>query len=169
MMKLTMEDIRESVEMKAKPFIPKHYSIKVQKVSLPTSYDNEFGEGHYDLDPASPVLEGTRGEHWSPEWRKIVSKYLMEDGSTIIPEKLPFDTWVSIQTNPDIEVRKKSITWMVPPLFVARSSFKINGLIIDPSKDFLCCGGDETAPNLDWGCWPVKIGVFSDTYEPFPL
>lgn len=166
MMKLTIEEIRKAFEMKAKPFIPKHYFLKLMKVSLPTSYDNEYGECHYDLEFGSPVLEGTRKEHWSPRWEQIVSKYLLEDGSTIIPEDLPFDTWVSIQTNPDIEVRKKSVTWMVPPLFVAKSSFEINGLIINPSMDLLCCGGDETAPNLDWGCWPVKIEVFSDTYAP---
>lgn len=149
----------------AKAFIPQHYFLKVMKVSAPHSYDNEYGEGHYDLNAGDAKLEGTRGEHWSPAWKKIVSKYLLADESAINPDELPCDEWISIQTHPDRDVRKKSITWMIPAEDISTTPFEVSGLIINPAVDVLCMGGDETGPNLDWGCWPVKKDIFGDTYE----
>lgn len=150
---------------KAKLYIPSWYFIRLFKVSTAHEYDNEYGEGHYELSSGAPKLEGTRGEHWSPEWRKIVAKYLLEDGSTIIPEELPYDEYVSIQTNPDREVRKKNMVWAIPAELISEEKFMIGGLVIDPELDMLCMGGDETGPNLDWGAWPVKKDIFADTYE----
>ena len=149
----------------AQAFIPQHYFIKLRKVSAPHSYDNEYGEGHYELQAGDAKLEGTRGEHWSPAWKKIVQKYLLADGSTVAPEDVPCDVWVDIQTHPDREVRRKSITWMLPAELVSEAPFEIGGLTIDPAVDVLCMGGDENAPNLDWGCWPVKKDIFKETYE----
>lgn len=155
------------IAAQAKAYFPAHYFLKVLKVSQPHSYDNEYGEGHYDLEAGKAKLEGTRGEHWSPEWKKIIAKYLLADGSTINPEDLPYDEWVSIQTNPDEEERRKNITWMVDASIISDQPFVVNGLVINPAVDVLCMSGDETAPNLDWGCWPVKKDIFADTYESF--
>lgn len=149
----------------ARAYIPQHYCLKVMKVSGAHSYDNEYGEGHYDLSAGDPKLEGTRGEHWSPAWKKIVAKYLCENGDAINPEELPYDTWVVIQTNPNRSVREKSITWMIPAEEVSEVPFEAEGLFINPEVDVLCIGGDENGPNLDWGCWPVKKEIFVDTYE----
>lgn len=154
-----------SLSVQAKGFIPKHYFLKVMKVSAEHSYDNEYGEGHYDLSAGDAKLEGTRGEHWSPAWKKIVSKYLLENGNTIDPDALPFDTWVTIQTNPDREIRKKNIVWMLPADAVSAEPFTLCGLNFDPAVDVVCMGGDESGPNLDWGCWPIKKVIFEDTYE----
>lgn len=157
----------ETIATQATPFFPSHYALKILKVSVPHSYDNEYGEGHYDLKPGEAKLEGTRGEHWSPVWKKIIAKYLLADGTTINPDDLPSDEWVPIQTNPDENERRKNITWMIDASLISDQPFEVNGLIIDPTVDVLCMGGDETAPNLDWGCWPVKKDIFADTYEPF--
>ena len=158
-------NVKDIPVAQAKAFIPAHYSIRLMKVSAPHAYDNEYGEGHYELNAGDAKLEGTRGEHWSPAWKKIVAKYLLADGSAINPDDLACDAWIDIQTNPDREVRKNSITWAIPAELVSDVPFKVGDLIIDPAVDMLCMGGDETGPNLDWGCWPVKKDIFADTYE----
>ena len=150
---------------KAQAFIPAHYPLHLMKVSAPNAYDNEYGEGHYELNAGDAKLEGTRGEHWSPAWKNIVAKYLLEDGSAINPDELPYDEWILIQTNPDREERKKNIIWMIPAELVSEETFMVGKLVIDPKVDVLCMGGDETGPNLDWGAWPVKKDIFANTYE----
>ena len=150
----------------AQAYISRHYTLKLMKVSAPHSYDNEYGEGHYDLSAGEPKLEGTRGEHWSPQWAKIVKKYLLENGESINPETVPENTWITIQTNPDKEIRKgNSLTWAIPADLISDQPFKVGKLTIDPAVDMLCMGGDENSPNLEWGVWPVKKDIFADTYE----
>lgn len=157
--------VRDLKALEAKAFIPKHYKLKVIKTSVPCSYDNEYGEGHYDLQPGDPKLEGTRGEHWSPKWEKISKKYLFLNGEKVTPEGCPYDQYVDIQTHPDIAERRKSVIWAVDSSLISREPFEINGLLINPAVDMLCMGGDENEPNLDWGAWPVKREIFADTYE----
>ena len=160
-----MDRIAEKLET-AVAYMPAHYNIMLMKVSKPFSYSNEYGEGSYDLQPGDPILEGTRGEHWSPSWKKICKKYLRMDGSNIDPESLPSDTWIIIQTNPDQSERRKSITWAIDPKEISDEIFEVEGgLMINPEIDMLCMGGDEEAPTLEWGCWPVKVNIFIDTYE----
>ena len=161
--KVTIEEIQEALEVKA--FMPSHYMLKVMKVSEPHSYDNEYGEGHYNLQAGDAKLEGTRGEHWSPAWKKIVGKYLLANGEVIDPENLPSGTWIDIQTNPDAGERRKSVTWAMDASLVSEEPFEVKGLIIDPAVDVLCMGGDENEPTLEWGVWPVKKEIFADTYE----
>ena len=161
-----MKDIIRANLSKATPYISRHYIIELMKVSCPHIYDNEYGEGHYELAVGDPKLQGTRGEHWSPKWPKIVKKYLLENGDSIDPEAIPEDVWVKIQTNPDREIRRKnSLTWAIPAELVSEQPFEIDGLIIDPAVDMICMGGDENAPTLEWGVWPVKKDIFADTYE----
>lgn len=154
----------------AKAHISKHYNLKLMKVSKPETYSNEYGEGTYNLARGGAKLEGTRQEHWSPAWAKILKKYLLADGSNIDPEKLPFDMWIDIQTNPDREIRKaKTLVWVIPAETISETPFEVpsgkDTLKIDPAVDVVCIGGDETGPNLDWGIWPVKKEIFQDTYE----
>ena len=148
-----------------KSYRPSHYLLKVLKTSTAIEYDNEFGEGHYNLEAGDPILEGTRMEHWSPVWDKITKKYLYCNGDTIDPEELPFDRWVWIQTSPDEGERSKNITWAMNPHLISDEPFEINGLVIDPSVDMLCMGGDANSPTTEWGFWPVKVDIFKDTYE----
>lgn len=162
MVELKVKDINVAL---ATAFIPAHYFIRLMKVSVPHAYDNEYGEGHYELNAGDAKLEGTRGEHWSPAWKEIVAKYLHEDGTAIKPEEVPCDVWILIQTNPDREERKKNVTWMMPAELVSDLPFKVDGLVIDPKVDVLCMGGDESGPALDWGAWPVKKDIFADIYE----
>ena len=160
-----MEKIKGLVN-NAQAFIPAHYRIKLTKVSAPHSYDNEYGEGHYDLWAGDPKLEGTRFEHWSPTWKKIVQKYELVSGEKINPETIPEDVWTEIQTPPEREKRCGNITWALDPVLVSsKDPFQVNGLTIDPAVDMLCMAGDEDGPNLEWGCWPVKREIFADTYE----
>ena len=164
---MAMEKIREMVEGgKAKAFMPSHYNLKLMKVAEAHDYANEFGEGEYHLEAGEPKLEGTRGEHWSPEWKKILKKYLMEDGTSIVPDALPAGVYVTIQTNPDPAERRKSVTWAMDAYVISEQPFVVGKLTIDPNVDMLCMGGDEQGPNLEWGCWPVKKVIFQDTYEP---
>lgn len=148
-----------------KAFMPSLYSLKLKKVGKPESYDNEYGEGHYELNCGDPKLEGTCGEHWSPKWEKICKKYLLLNGEPIIPEKLPEGEWTVIKTNPDPAERRKNITWAVDAVIVSDDKFEIDGLTFDPAVDILCMGGNETAPNPEWGCWQVKKSIFVNTYE----
>lgn len=150
----------------AQAYISRHYTLKLMKVSAPHAYDNEYGEGHYELSAGDPKLEGTRGEHWSPKWPKIIKKYLLESGESINPEALPEDIWITIQTNPDREIRRgNSLTWAIDAALIASQPFQIGELTFDPALDMICMGGDENAPTLDWGVWPVKKEIFADTYE----
>lgn len=159
-----MNRIQENIG-EAKAYIPAHYFIKLLKVAKAEAYDNEYGEGHYELEKGEPKLEGTRGEHWSPKWPKITKKYLLSDGSPMDPEKLPEGEYISIQTNPDREERKKSVTWVIDPALISIRPFQVGDLTIDPLRDMLCMGGDEKAPTTEWGVWPVKKEIFADTYE----
>ena len=162
-MDIITEKIRKG---ELKVFIPSHYTLKLFKVTEPTSYDNEYGEGHYDLVPGDPILEGTKGEHWSPKWIKIVKKYLLESGLPIDSNSFPSGKWVIIQTNPDKTERRKNVTWAIDANKISTKPFKVDGLTIDPMQDVLCIGGTEDAPNAAWGIWPVKKEIFADTYEP---
>ena len=162
MAKITVKDIKA---LEARAFMPSHYTLKVLKTSVPCSYDNEYEEGHYDLQPGDAKLEGTRGEHWSLNWENISKRYLFLDGKPVNPEECPYDQYVDIQTHPDHDERRKSVIWVVDASLVSREPFEINGLVIDPAVDMLCMGGDENEPNLDWGVWPVKREIFADTYE----
>lgn len=147
-------------------YIPAFYQLRLIKVGEAQEYDNEYGEGHYKLSPGDPKLEGTRGEHWSPEWKKILKKYQMPNGAGIDSEKIPVDQWITIQTHPEREKRRGSITWAVDASLVSTEPFKVGKLTIDPAVDMLCMGGDEIHPNPEGGCWPVKKDIFQDTYEP---
>lgn len=163
---MAMEKIRKMVEEgMVRAYMPSHYCLRLMKVAEVHDYTNEFGEGEYHLNPGDPKLEGTRGEHWSPAWKKILSKYLLEDGSSIVPENLPGGTYITIQTNPDPSERRKSVTWAMDARLISDQPFVVGELTIDPNVDMLCMGGDEQAPNLEWGCWPVKKVIFQDTYE----
>lgn len=159
-----MKDIM-AMAQQAKPCIPAHYELSLKKVGAPFSYDNEYGEGHYELSIGDPILEGTRKEHWSPTWPKIVKKYLTLDGEKVEPEQLPFDVWVRVQTHPDREVRKNALVWALPAKAVSEQPFTVGELAFDPNVDMVCIGGDETGPNFEWGVWPVKAEIFEDTYE----
>ncbi len=156
---------KEAKTLGARAFIPRHYTLKVLKTSVPCSYENEYGEGHYDLQPGDPKLEGTRGEHWSINWENISKRYLFLDGKPVTPEGCPYDQYVDIQTHPDPDERRKSVTWAVDSSLISREPFEIDGVVIEPSVDMLCMGGDKNEPNLDEGVWPVKREIFADTYE----
>ena len=43
----------------AKAYVPKHYTLRLKKVSAPYSYDNEYGETHYDLPTGGAIIKGT--------------------------------------------------------------------------------------------------------------
>ena len=140
----------------AKAYVPKHYALRLKKVSAPYSYDNEYGETHYDLPTGGAIIKGTRGEHWSPHWTYIIKKYLLADGSVIVPEALPVDVWIDIQTKPEAHERRKNVTWMIDPIVISSTPFKIGNLTIVPDVDMLCMNGDDKSPTTKWGFWPVK-------------
>ena len=167
--KTILDKIQKLIEENnAQAYIPAHYTIKVTKVADFQVYDNEYGEGHYEIIPGQPKLEGTRGEHWSPSWGMIVKKFEMSpSGEQIDPERIPKDEWVEIQTPIDRKKRSKNITWVIDPLLVSKDIFKVFGNKVDPGLDLLCMGGDEKNPSLEWGCWPKKRTIFADTYEPY--
>ena len=76
------------------------------------------------------------------------------------------NVWITIQTNPDREIRKgNSLTWAIPADLISDHPFQVGELTIDPAVDMLCMGGDENSPTLEWGVWPVKKDIFADTYE----
>ena len=165
MANIEMNRIEELVNAQGKAFIPSHYQLKVIKVSEPEQYSNEYGEGNYNLNAGDAKLEGTRGEHWSPVWKKIVSKYQTLDGNTIVPDELPSGQYVDIMTPVERSVREKSVIWAIDAALVADDSFAVGDLTIDPAVDMLCCSDNNGAPDFTWGCWPVKKEIFEDTYE----
>ena len=162
-----IEKINNNIK-ETKAYYPRHYQLKLWKTPAAESYDNELGEGHYDLSEGDPKLEGIIGEHWSPSWEKIVKKYQFTDGSTITPETVPSGKWISIQTPIDEKSRRASgITWAMPAYIISDKPFKVNGLTIDPNTAMLCMADDGSLPNPKWGCWPVNKQVFFNTYTPY--
>ena len=165
MANISIEKIKELVNKEGKAYIPAHYKLKLMKVQAPETYSNEYGEGDYELSAGDPKLEGTRGEHWSPKWKQIVSKYQTINGGTIIPEELPAGIYVDIMTPVERTDREGSVTWAMDATYVSDKPFEVRELTIDPAVDMLCCSDNGGKPDLTWGCWPVKKEIFVNTYE----
>lgn len=165
---MTIIDIIEKQIKEAKAYYPRHYQLKLWKAPTAEKFENELGEGCYQITKGSPKLEGTIGEHWSPGWPQIIKKYQFIDGSTITPETVPSGKWIPIQTPVDEESRRaSSITWAMPAYIISDKPFEVNGRIINPNTAMLCMADNNGLPSPELGCWPVNKQVFFNTYIPY--
>ena len=152
-------------EGRLKAFYPAHYQLKLWKAPYPES--NELG-GPYNIEEGAPKLEGTIGEHWSTKWERIVRKYQLIDGSTIVPEDIPAGVWIDIQTPADDRIRRGSgKIWAIPAECIYEEPFEVNWHIVRPLTSMLCVADKDGKPTLAWGCWPVNNQVFKNTYVPW--
>ncbi len=159
------------------PYVAKLYSIGAMVADAPFTFDNEFGEGTYEVKPGDIILEGTCGEHWVAPVSKLVgekAKYEI-DGKAIdladIARGHSLDTeFTKIDTK-----ESTAITWAfrVPREYSDIELSDGNGhtLIANASGynhgygDYICCCDNGGKPTLEWGSWPVNGNVFPKTYE----
>lgn len=159
-----------------KPYCHRMYSVGAMMADEAFGFDNEFGEGHYDVKPGDIILEGTKREHWVvPESRLVGDKAKYEiDGNPIslsqIAKGHSLDTvFTRIATKRSdavtwaAQVKEKDVTVFSPEgyeLHANRSGYAHGG------GDFICCSDNNGKPSFEWGCWPVNGEVFESTYRP---